>query len=113
MDGLQTYFTRFFVGEDLTCDETSSTCQEVGEGLGAFCLCNHGYHYPIMVLDGAISDRLEQSTKQCFPVDECTGQILGQINPMNNQLGLVSKLNAKNLRFFHDQFWNSLRTNLV
>ena len=98
------YFTRVFIGEDLTCDETSSVCQEVGEGLGAFCLCKNGYHYPIMVLDGVVSDRLERSTKQCFPINECTGQILDQINPVNNQLGLVRKLFAKNSEIFSVSF---------
>ena len=95
----------------MTCDETSSSCQEVGEGLGAFCLCKNGYHYPIMVLDGAVlgeADTLETSTKQCFPIDECTGRILGQINPNTNELGLVPKVTCLypiKIRFlFSDSF---------
>ena len=94
------YFTRVFIGEDLTCDETSSVCQEVGEGLGAFCLCKNGYHYPRMVLDGVVSEALERQTKQCFPINRCTGQILDQINPLTDQLGLIPKLITKKVRFF-------------
>lgn len=74
-----------FFGEHADCDETSSKCQEIAAGMGAYCRCNHGYHWPRPVLEtGVVSDHLERWTRKCFPINECTGQIVGQTNPDEN-----------------------------
>ena len=88
-DGANT-FGRIFLGEDLECDTFSSKCQEIGEGQGAFCKCNLGYHWPRALTEaGEPSDHLRTKTKECFKINECTGQIENQRNPDTGELGKV------------------------